>query len=93
MDVTAALKAICSTGKGRCWYCDVKLPKAERAVNDGWDVQRIEEQPVASIILVCPTCLRRKNRVQGTGYRLQGTESRLQGACTRRVRTSRSWSG
>ncbi len=73
MDVIAGLRAICTTGKGRCWYCDVKLPKAERAISDGWDVQRIEEQPVASIILVCPACLGKKNRVQVTGHRVQET--------------------
>ncbi len=60
MDVSAALKAICDTGKGRCWYCDVKLPAAKEAIRAGWDVQRVEVQPVASIILVCPTCLRER---------------------------------
>lgn len=57
IDVRAALKAICTTGKGRCWHCDAKLPKAPRAIREGWDVQRIEDYPVASIILVCPACL------------------------------------
>ena len=57
LDVHDALHAICSTGKGRCWYCDVKLPEAAKAMGDGWDVQRIDEHPVASIILVCPECL------------------------------------
>jgi len=57
VDVHEALEAIATTGKGRCWYCDARLPVAERAIGDGWDVQRIEEQPVASIILVCPECL------------------------------------
>lgn len=58
IDVHAALKAICTTGKGRCWHCDAKLPKARRAIRDGWDVQRLDDYPVASIILVCPTCLK-----------------------------------
>lgn len=57
VDVHEALEAIATTGKGRCWYCDARLPVAERAIGDGWDVQRIEDQPVASIILVCPECL------------------------------------
>lgn len=55
-DVTEALRAICGTGKGRCWYCDVKLPRAEEAVSSGWDVRRVEGERVASIILVCPKC-------------------------------------
>jgi hypothetical protein len=58
LDVHEALKAICTTGKGRCWHCDLKLPKARRAIGDGWDVQRLEDYPVASIILVCPACLK-----------------------------------
>lgn len=58
IDVRAALKAICTTGKGRCWHCDAGLPKARRAIREGWDVQRIDDYPVASIILVCPACLR-----------------------------------
>ena len=58
IDVREALKAICTTGKGRCWHCDAKLPKARRAIREGWDVQRIDDYPVASIILVCPACLR-----------------------------------
>jgi hypothetical protein len=58
IDVREALKAICTTGKGRCWHCDLKLPKARRAIGDGWDVQRLEDYPVASIILVCPACLK-----------------------------------
>ncbi|MGH9438268.1 MAG: hypothetical protein ACRD22_10320 [Terriglobia bacterium] len=57
VDVNEALHAICSTGKGRCWHCDVKLPSEPDAVREGWDVQRIDDQPVASIILVCPQCL------------------------------------
>jgi hypothetical protein len=60
VDVHAALEAIASTGKGRCWYCDVRLPDAAKAMGDGWDVQRIDEHPVASIILVCPECLLRE---------------------------------
>jgi len=60
IDVREALKAICTTGKGRCWHCDAKLPKARRAIREGWDVQRIDDYPVASIILVCPACLRQQ---------------------------------
>ena len=61
MDVREALHAIGSTGKGRCWYCDVKLPRAKVAIRKGWDVQRIQNgEPVPSIILVCPTCLRER---------------------------------
>lgn len=60
IDVAAALHAICSTGKGRCWYCDGKLPGEAEALRSGWDVQRFDEQPVASIILVCPCCLRQQ---------------------------------
>jgi hypothetical protein len=56
IDVQEALYAICESGKGRCWYCDLKLPHAERAIDDGWDVQRVEDGRVASIILVCTTC-------------------------------------
>ena len=56
LDVTEALRAICGTGKGRCWYCDVKLPGAKEAVRGGWDVQRVEGERVASIIVVCPKC-------------------------------------
>jgi hypothetical protein len=58
IDVREALYAICETGKGRCWYCDVKLPRAGEAIGAGWDVQRVEGARVASIILVCPTCQR-----------------------------------
>lgn len=60
IDVNAALHAICSTGKGRCWYCDAKLPPECEAARNGWDVQRIDDQPVATIILVCPACLPRQ---------------------------------
>ena len=56
LDVRDALHAICSTGKGRCWFCDRRLPRVEDAIRRGWDVQRIEGARVASIILVCPTC-------------------------------------
>lgn len=60
MNVPEALEAICGTRKGRCWYCDLKLPGAEQAIDAGWDVQRLDGEPVPSIILVCPTCLREK---------------------------------
>ncbi|MGH9356506.1 MAG: hypothetical protein ACRD10_10285 [Terriglobia bacterium] len=69
IDSTAALHAICTTGKGRCWYCDVKLPLETDAVREGWDVQRIDEQPVASIIVVCPHCLRHDSEVDETKAR------------------------
>ncbi len=70
LDVHEALKAICTTGKGHCWYCDRRLPGAQKAIRDGWDVQCIEQEPVASIIVVCPACLR-KERVEVTGGKLQ----------------------
>lgn len=63
VNVREALEAICAYGKGRCWYCDGKLPSARKAIRDGWDVQRIDGQPVASIILVCPPCLRERQEV------------------------------
>ena len=56
LDVQDALHAICSTGKGRCWYCDRRLPRAGEALRTGWDVQRVEGERVASIILICPRC-------------------------------------
>jgi hypothetical protein len=56
LDVPDALHAICSTGKGRCWYCDRRLPRAGEAVRTGWDVQRVEGERVATIILICPRC-------------------------------------
>ena len=56
LNVREALHAICSTGKGRCWFCDRRLPRVQEAVRAGWDVQRIEGERVASIILVCPRC-------------------------------------
>jgi hypothetical protein len=62
-DVSEALEAICTTGKGRCWYCDLRLPRAEEAVGAGWDVQRVEGESVASIILVCPACLRERSEL------------------------------
>ncbi len=68
MDVPKALKAICSTGEGHCWYCDRRLPAAEEAVSTGWDVQRVQGERVASIILVCPTCLRQKQELGEEGF-------------------------
>ena len=56
MDVNEALRAICSTGEGYCWYCDGKLPQEDEAVRTGWDVRRIEGERVARVILVCPAC-------------------------------------
>lgn len=63
LNVDEALHAIGSTGKGRCWYCDLRLPGAAQAVGAGWDVQRVEGERVASIILVCPTCLRERTEL------------------------------
>jgi hypothetical protein len=60
VNVREALEAIGAYGKGRCWYCDARLPAARTAIRQGWDVQRVDGQPVASIILVCPACLRGK---------------------------------
>jgi len=60
MNVNEALRAICSTGEGFCWYCDSKLPAADSAIREGWDVQRMAGDRVATIILVCPTCLHEK---------------------------------
>ena len=65
INVPEALKAITTTGKGRCWHCDARLPKARRAIREGWDVQRIDDYPVPSIILVCPACL--KDQTQDSG--------------------------
>lgn len=56
LNVPDALHAICSTGKGRCWHCDRRLPRLAEAVRAGWDVQRVEGERVASIILICPRC-------------------------------------
>ena len=76
IDIPEALRAICAYGKGRCWYCDVKLPPAERAIRAGWNVERVEAQPVASIILVCPRCARQKARSAKTEARSQKSEVR-----------------
>jgi hypothetical protein len=62
VNVHEALEAICGRGKGRCWHCDRDLPSARRAIRQGWDVQRLQDHAVASIILVCPEC---KQREQG----------------------------
>ena len=67
LDVNAALSAICSTGRGRCWHCDRKLPSTEKAIDAGWDVQRVEGERVASIILVCPKCRRKRAEVTDRG--------------------------
>lgn len=69
MDVHAALHAIATTGEGYCWYCDRKLPaQGGEAVRDGWDVQRVEGERVASIILVCPACLDEKRELGEEGF-------------------------
>ena len=62
VNVQEAIEAIATTGKGRCWYCDARLPVPERAISEGWDVQRIVEEPVASIIVICPECLERNSK-------------------------------
>ena len=59
-DAHAALRAIGGTSRGRCWHCDRKLPAAEEAIDAGWHVQRVEGARVASIILVCPKCQRKR---------------------------------
>ncbi len=64
MNVPEALHAIATTGDGCCWYCDCHLPRrGAKAVKDGWDVQRIPGDHVASIILVCPACRRDKQEL------------------------------
>jgi hypothetical protein len=63
LDVNAALYAIGATGRGRCWYCDRKLPPAQEAIDTGWHVQRVEGARVASIILLCPKCRRKRPAV------------------------------
>ncbi len=68
MDVHEALRAICSTGKGCCWYCDQTLPGADEAIRTSWDVQRVPGERVASIILVCPTCRREKEQLGDEGF-------------------------
>lgn len=68
MDVTEALRAICSTGEGCCWYCDAKLPAAEDAISNRWDVQRVQGERVACVILVCPTCQRQKQELGEEGF-------------------------
>ncbi len=68
MDVSQALRAICGTGKGRCWYCDEPLPAAEEAIRTGWDVQRVAGERVASIILVCGLCAREKRELGEEGF-------------------------
>ena len=68
MNVNEALRAICSTAEGFCWYCDSKLPAADSAIAEGWDVQRMPGDRVASIILVCPACLHEKAELGETGF-------------------------
>jgi len=76
MNVNAALDAICSTGKGYCWYCDQKLPASEEAINAGWDVRRVAEERIASLILVCPNCRREKEESGEEGF-LRGFSRRV----------------
>ncbi len=69
MNVPEALRAICTTGEGYCWYCDHSLPaEAEEAISTGWDVKRLEGERVASIILVCPECTREKVELGEEGF-------------------------
>ena len=69
MDVAEALRAICTTGEGCCWYCDQRLPsEADEAIGAGWDVKRVEGERVASIILVCPECTREKTELGEEGF-------------------------
>jgi hypothetical protein len=69
MDVSEALRAICTTGEGCCWYCDQNLPRAaDEAIDSGWDVKRLEGERVASIILVCPECQREKLELGEEGF-------------------------
>jgi hypothetical protein len=69
MDVSEALRAICTTGEGYCWYCDQRLPgDADEAIGTGWDVKRVEGERVASIILVCPECTREKTELGEEGF-------------------------
>ncbi|HEV2492257.1 MAG TPA: hypothetical protein VG204_04205 [Terriglobia bacterium] len=89
VDVHEALEAICAHGHGRCWYCDARLRASGRALR-GWDVQRIEEQPVASIILVCPKCARRKARLGDAEFKRRID---LGIATTRRLRAQHGVTG
>ena len=68
MNVPDALRAIGTTGEGCCWYCDRQLPTAEEAIETGWDVQRLNGERVASIILVCPACQREKEELGEEGF-------------------------
>ncbi len=68
MQVTEALRAICSTGEGCCWYCDAKLPNVDEAIATGWDVQRLQGERVARLILICPTCLRQRAELGEEGF-------------------------
>ena len=68
MNVPEALHAIAGTGEGCCWYCDRHMPVAEEAIRDGWDVQRLNGERVASIILVCPMCQQEKAELGEEGF-------------------------
>ena len=76
MDVNGALKAICSTGQGHCWYCDERPPGSEEAISTGWDVQRVAEERNARLILVCPKCQRDKEEPGEEGF-LRGFSQRV----------------
>jgi hypothetical protein len=83
MNVPDALRAICTTGEGHCWYCDEQLPNAEVAIRTGWDVKRLEGERVASIILICPTCDREKQEM--------GEEEFLRNFSQRALNTAEHW--
>jgi hypothetical protein len=85
IDVRDALRAICTYGRGRCWYCDMKLPTAGRAIRAGWDVERVEQEPVSSIILVCPKCARQKVKLGEAEFQRRLARS----TSSRRVRPQR----
>ncbi len=80
MDFDEALEAICSTGKGRCWYCDRRLPAAEEAIRTRWNVERVTEERVGSIILVCPNCARQKQELGEEGFLRRFSERVMSGA-------------
>jgi hypothetical protein len=86
VDVREALEAIAAHGKGHCWYCDLKLPKARKAIRDGWDVQRLDGQPVASIILVCPACLRGAERAAASEVAAEAQAAASKASARRRLR-------
>jgi hypothetical protein len=89
VNVHEALEAICGRGKGRCWYCDKDLPSARRAIRQGWDVQRLEDHAVASIILVCPDC--KQQDQASTGEAAEGARCAALRKRARRPLTSQAF--